>query len=65
MREEFITRIKTVLSFGNPVSIRDIGTLTFSSENDVLQAIAILRERGCNVWTDGFAAMIRGQPDGT
>ena len=60
MMDGFINRIRFLLSFGHPVAIRDLATLTFTSENEVLSALEELRTMGANVWCDGISAEIRG-----
>lgn len=57
---EYLRRISFLLSMGHPVSIRDIATLTFSSEDDVFKALEQLQQAGGCVWSDGESAMIRG-----
>lgn len=57
----FLNRIITLLSLGHhPVEIRDIATLTYSSEDQVYAAILELREKGIDVQSDGEAAWIVG-----
>ena len=60
MMNAYINRIRFLLSFGHPVAIRDIATLTFTSENEVLSAMEELQTMGINVWCDGNTAEIRG-----
>lgn len=60
MKEGFLNRVQYLLSMDHPIRIRDIATLTFSSEDDVLQALEQLRQNGMNVWSDGESAELRG-----
>ena len=62
--DDYNRRVLYLLSMGHPVSVRDVATLTFSCENDVLTAIEQLKEMGFDVWSDGESAEIRGQIDG-
>lgn len=59
--DRYFENILKLLSLGpHPVSIRDIGTLTFSSEDDVIMALSQLRGFGYDIVTDGESAEIRG-----
>ncbi len=60
MKEQYLSKIQKLLSFGHPVQIRDVATLTRSTEADVVCAIEDLREAGLNVCTDGKAAELGG-----
>ena len=61
MKEEYLEKVRYLLFLDHPVSIRDIATLTFSSEEDVLHALEQLRSCGLNIWSDGELAEIRGK----
>lgn len=59
MIDRYLQRLTELLSFGHPVKIRDVATLTLSSEEEVLQALAELRSLGVNVVSDGVYAEVR------